>query len=1712
MTLCSVQVSLADMGEKTLTARVKVCDGVTPDFTDCEVEYRGERYVLPVREPQGVNDWSKMYGEMELTFEHWAIRELKRWFFFTMQPVESGTAVPDKYVADVALNLGDFIDLLSRVTDYYYGEYIRIDLNRDWVFKGESTAVSLSYTTIWDVVKKLYELYGVRWSIGPSGDSRHYVIRVGYGEAELDHVFSGGFSGGLMKVERQLQSDEIRNMIMGRGGSENLPLRYFKDVDPANKDFRSDPDWVSELANIPFDRLRGATFRSYVQGWKAARKAKDGLYADYVPVRKEAAYSAWAWEKGFTDELFDPVEYVSDKILPTEDVSGDSVRVRLSPNYAPYVEAESSMAVYGPLLGALSDNDSIYPTIQGTGMDVTVDVEQITDEVSVPDTDVTISELEDSGVSVSFGRRESREVTTQARGFNVPSGRKANLIIDAVVSETHADKVVVESYTVRVVNSRGDDVGATGIPSGTYKYWVAAKVENTSDEVFTATLTTDGVRLEDAVLTESHGGCFDIWVKNIWGSEKQPAESDTAYSERVWKPILGDRSGEAKVLFTSGALSVSEDYEFIITSYPVYDTSREFEGERSHWRIRLAKSDADLESLGKYVPNEERNGRAGDTIVFLGTEMTHEYVLWAEQALDDYKQDECNKISKTTPTYVVSPDRVRLSGYGLPGSLLSRLSPGMTVRLEDKLLVGEGLRTSLYIQSLTISYREPTSEDAALNPDVEMVLGDDYTTTTSPIARLSGEVTALQRQIGSVSNVEGIVRGVGDRRYLRKDMSDRTPYKLQADGGIEVGDYVPAARGGSLDSSGNGDVEDMLVRGALMLKKSVGSSRFVSGFGGEGFRVYKTTAGIWEGELDKLTVRQSMVLYELIIQKLRSVGGEICVSQANGKIKAAQREGLQWRVTFETSDHGFASHDLIRCQTFSGGRLKYYWVEADAVTTDGDVLISATEFAGQDEPAPGDECVLMGNTADRSRSSVVLISASGTGEPVIDVLDGIQRKSTEGCLRARLGGLDGIDDICFGKRQPKGYGLYSDNAYLKGEFVLSTGENVATKFEVTEGLFKSEMKRLDASLSDVENILSNPTFDGATRWYGPSGNAGVLSYNGSFLSMSERYVSDKADGLQILSTGGVRLGGGEKVIQFRGDFALRPKTGDEYRVYVYVEYEDCVGGELTVRAGSSAAILGVNAGSGSVEQEILWDGSGDYEIETDCAITLKRVRLSSKSAADTVSYRTMILQTAEAIKLQADKIENVNSRVESNSASISVMPDNILLTVKEQIYDEKTGIGSAVKSKIEQTAGQISLSVKDGLKETGIDIDTKQITFKANVLEFIDGEGYAQALFENGKLNVKALEATERVVVRKSGDTEQRVEIVPEAGHFGVNIYDNNGNRCQSLTGDSHANGASDFFGDAVESEVMMTSASNIGESSTPDVSRTIVLSEEWESATPVSVRITGGTLVATAMCNESVDGIIPRASGTLRVCLQRSVSGNFDEYEEVEIATASNRAFTGNETPLAVSTDLTGKTANMGGSGRYRLVLYSNVYAVNGSAKVRWSGITAVKGSEVYMSHYYANGMTLGCAANDYFDVHYTPDGGVEMTARSKYSGIRAVRTGLHNMAGGEWGPMPRMLCHAVAKYGNGFSMTYKGVRFGGNPIVTFNAATGTNGRVELRFTDAAKAALGEALSEDNLIVHVSSKNPTVPRSVTSISDVSIITDSFNGTFSDFTFEIYIL
>lgn len=1006
----SATVTLADMAEKTITADVRVDPDVAPIKVESEwaLEFDGAKYVMALREPQASKENTLINPTLNLTFHHWAENELKRYYFFTVQPTDSGTAVADKYIAPVSLNLGDFCELFSDVLRHYFLNKITLDLNPDYVYDTEPTTVEISYSYLWNVLIKFYELWGVRWTIEPAPGCNNavkggecYVIKVGYGAEEISHILEYGFEGGLLKVERQVQSDEMRNMALGRGGSRNLPYRYFKDVDPQNPSFPADPDWVPELRNIYFSELRGKAFRDYIRGWKtnAGRQLTetDGTpiksYGSETPIAVEPTDTALmnenvAYRMGHTDDKFNPIEWVSDKYI----VSGFDIEP----------EEGSSIDLYGELMTGFENNEDIYPTIQGVyaadhpdyfptdigRIDEAVAVEEIKsdDVTATTEREAVLVDIAPMRRKVAIDAGTTVSVTFDSKVFEIEEGKTGTFEPGAVTLKNDS---LVLSGTTSVVIYNADEPSvshsASGIPAGRWYARVTASVQNNSEAKIESEIALEHAKLTKGTPANQWANTWCIWIKDIWQVARKPTETARQYAERVWAPILGGREGEeAKVVFSDGWLSTSQDYEFTIVKTPELDTTKSRGGVQSKWKLTLAKSDADLESTGLYLPSTKHQAQAGDHFFFIGIELPAAYVRWAEASLDNYKSDELAKLSKSKPMWVVTLDKVRADEQGAADSLRRQIKPGASVRIADKWFT-ESAAVRLYVQTLTLTYKDPTNDDAALIPDIEVTLGDDYTSIANPVATMKGDIEALSRQIGSLSSIEKIVRQVGDRLYLRKDgLPDRS---------------VSPTQFGSL----------------------VTSVGFRQGMvGGAGWGIFRDEQGRTYIETDCLRVRQEMAVNSLVINQVQARGGMIVESAAAMSVSnvvqtPGTKTGSSYTCYFDTKEgtvpNLFTVGDIALCMRFDpeamssspSEALKFY---KRPVTAVGDDYIILGTGVGEGVPEIGDVIVQWGNTTNEARQSVIVRDVIGGGyERFIDGLDSLSAEGTEYYFVGRQTGM-----------------------------------------------------------------------------------------------------------------------------------------------------------------------------------------------------------------------------------------------------------------------------------------------------------------------------------------------------------------------------------------------------------------------------------------------------------------------------------------------------------------------------------------------------------------------------------------------------------------------------------------------------------------------------------------------------------------------------------
>lgn len=1065
-TLHQATVSLVDMGDRTISTQVKIDGDHVPDFSGWELSFKGERFILPIREPQAAKDNTSLNSLVDLTFYSWGTYQLKRYFFVSLTQIESGVEVADKYNASVILPVESFVQLFNRVLRYYFGDKIRMDLSQagQGIYSTNPVAVEINHTYIWDVLTKFYEIFGLRWRMEYEQSTGTYVIKVNYAAEDIsDHDFEYGYQGGLIRFERQVQDDNINNILLGRGGEKNLPYRYFKRVDPQNPNWAADPDAIPELANIYFDRLRDINFRRYVQGWRT-NPNRDTSWEAVQPYDAARAVTDWAYAKGHTDATFSPVEYVKD---------------------------DESIAKYGERWGALDDNDDIYPSIQGIEISGLGRVDEVVAVSDIATDDIDAS-VQAEAVETNLGGVKSKTINVPRNGgtaqdsfrgteFTVGEDMTATLYgrISHVANrrirhegdptgEEDTAMVNIDEWRLSVydassgalVKSSTNGIVAA-IPTGRYYLEVSATITNNASVALDVTYSIDGLRLVSSSVAENAWKpTFDIWLKNLWETAPTAGENDTQYAERVWGPILGDRAGnEAKIVFSDGFMSVSEDYEFVIASYPVRDTSKELpSGVRSEWKLTLYKSDAEFQATGLFIPNATTGGKpaAGDHFYFTGIDMPHKYVVWGEEQVNAKKTEALENISDINPTWIIALDKVRVHTIEEADNniaLADRLQAGTLVTIKDKRFTHDA-RLSLYVQSITYTWNEPSDDSPYLVPDIEVVLSDKVVSSESPVARLNNDVSVIRSTYAKTSDIESVVRRVASPLFLKKT--------------------------GESDSSDSPTAFGSTVKSKDFRQGGIGGSGWGHYIDGENDSVL---------EIDKLLVRKELQVNSLVANQIAYEGGRQIISAASIECTQVVDTGAGYECYFDQKQGSVANlfqvGDIAMGQMFDpeNNEERYYRAVVTAVS-DNSITLSKSQKDGEGIPEAGDTIVQYGSISDPTRQYVIIRDVIGGGYE--RMLSELQTPVSAGKEYYFAGRQNGSTPRWF---VGDSAGEYAE--YLNGQL------NIKGRISVrkSDGTYQS----MSDYITNIQNVTDNlqSQIDGAVQTWSADGEPTLQNYPAS---------------------------------------------------------------------------------------------------------------------------------------------------------------------------------------------------------------------------------------------------------------------------------------------------------------------------------------------------------------------------------------------------------------------------------------------------------------------------------------------------------------------------------------------------------------------------------------------------------------------------------------
>ena len=1119
-------VNEVDMGESVITMDVYFGPEEEPGFNlNWTVQYNGETYHLKSYAPPGIKDLKSLRYKYTLTFVS-EREDLKFYPFSNIIKLTDGTLQTIGMKFAFLADLTEFVGRLRDNLAYYYGARWKVILNPDMEINPFRATVSVDKTTIWDVLTQLYELYSVRWSI--EEDNGQISIKIGFPSPEIEHIFDYGDvpmdeanadGTGLVSIQRVNDQTDIYTRLIGRGSTRNLPYRYFKGAAGA---FVGDPDAnaITELSY--YSNLMPKSYRDYVRGWNDATAGKDPAegnnpyymlgYSDMKAGRQmypsdyadSPMQEKWGVRVGVledNEEIYPSIQNVwlgtlgrADEVIAVEEVTNDNYAEAEEEGEFAYKSTEIKVDFPGmdTRRGPVVYDKLFTQSVTSEEMEVKATLPTLTFSIYGKETSTVPRGVERYTKWFDSNHLEYAELNVYvlSESNQVVFSKALNALTDMEYTDARGE-----------VQNEGKSKFEIQLPMGKYRVQTSVSFKCTtnpgSNQHYYMAVTTGRFSAAPAEGVGPYRQVFDIWIKDIWGEIGSIVD--------VWWPKIGQR--EATVMFSDGLLA-GEDYEFVIAKDPTLgnpeakdpetgdywciweDDSKQIETVdeegntitvKSKYRLSLIKSDAELRASGLMLPNTKQNAKPGDHFFLINIEMPHQYVLWAEDKLQDYLEVELDRVDDENPTFSAKPSAIFCESF----EEREKLRPGTKIRLHNNQLIGE-TDLVLYINNLTIAYKE-----GKLLPEWTITVSEEMVASKTSTSAIQGEIRRLSSNIMSSSQIVAEAAKTFETLFLRKD-------------GIAARSYSPTH-----------------FTAEVTFADTTMSDNFrQGGFGGSGWGIYKNQDGSSVFEVDHLFVRRKMNVNEIVINQITAIGGKQVLTSASGTISEVEDIGEAWRCYLEQTDGKQTNEFAVGDQAYSQmiGDIDestlenvFYWRKVVGIGINYIDLSKTDAATNSDEPHAGDNVVQLGNPTDTSRQSAIVIDVSREGGALMTWLDDITGYNLTAKDSINLGRIEGktwaevFGNLYVGNRERTKYLKYESLADGKNELSF-VGDVIRAAAEEAyfQGSFIAQGYIGVGSETKVESVLVGMTAEDADVPSGVAASEGQIRFWAG-KPFSERY-------------------------------------------------------------------------------------------------------------------------------------------------------------------------------------------------------------------------------------------------------------------------------------------------------------------------------------------------------------------------------------------------------------------------------------------------------------------------------------------------------------------------------------------------------------------------------------------------------------------------------
>lgn len=579
------------------------------------------------------------------------------------------------------------------------------------------------------------------------------------------------------------------------------------------------------------------------------------------------------------------------------------------------------------------------------------------------------------------------------------------------------------------------------------------------------------------------------------------------------------------------------------------------------------------------------------------------------------------------------------------------------------------------------------------------------------------------------------------------------------------------------------------------------SVNYSSGVLGEGFLIkVDQKTGKSYIEVDELYVRIKAIFTALEIKKLSYAGGNFIFSSAGAECIKVEEFATFWRCYFLADDgttaieNDFHLDDQIRYGEFNikpgvyeNISNRFYWRKCIGIGDDYvDLSKTDCEAPDNDIPKAGDSLVQLGNPTDKKRQNAIIVSVYGDDAPSFHQYAGIDSYSLAG----------------------KEVTVFSPNGNkITGDFILKTGVNILTQFQVLEDLIYSEVSKVLDEVQTKDNFLYNSAFASNTDGWDTTNCIRFFTVNGKFLFFNDNFYSRK-DAMAAVVRYGSRnvlriIASGIK--QANADLSGKPVQGEETpgKFFISFRYKVVTPGTLTIGFPGQNLYFSerLEPGKEYIRKEYsgTWDGTGDFELKFTGEMYLHSLALTANAYEDLMTvFNTKIEQTnrkitllsesmsesmntlasemqvaAEGISAANKRIDAVDGSLREIGLSIDGIKDNLSLYVK------KDGLGSAIDVALDN----ISVSSRNIYFTGNISINGNTSIRKDGTLKAVNGEFSGELKGATGEFNGK-------VATKKNGT---RIELDPDTNS--IRMYNQNNQMVGTFDFVSESwNGATNYY------------------------------------------------------------------------------------------------------------------------------------------------------------------------------------------------------------------------------------------------------------------------------------------------------------------------------